>query len=399
MFVVVMNETIRSRVLGMSTWLRELRRDFHMYPELGLSEFRTSEKIRYYLEQMGIEMITYPNSTCTVGLIRGAYPGKTVAIRADMDALPIQEINDVPYKSKNEGIMHACGHDAHMTILLGAALYFSEIQNRLKGNVKLLFQPAEETVGGALDMVKAGCMKNPDVDYVIGLHVMPEYPVGAVEIKYGTLNAASDVIDITVRGKKAHGAYPENGVDAIVISAQIISALQTVTSRGVSPLDSAVFTVGVINGGTAANIIADKVEMKAILRTVDEKTREKAKKMITGIVKGISESMGGSADIVITKGYDALVNDVETMDVVAQAARELLGVGQPVFKEKTSLGVEDFSFFANVCKGAFYHLGCGNPEKSITSPIHTDTFDIDEDCLPIGVMMHVETTLKLLNSD
>ncbi len=391
-----MISNIKETVLAMRNWLVDIRRDFHMFPELGNQEFRTQEKIKEYLTQMHIPYETYPDSTCVVGLIQGENPGKTVAIRADMDALPIQEANDVPYRSQNEGVMHACGHDAHMTILLGAAKYFAENRNLLNGNVKLLFQPAEESTGGAKRMIQAGCMKNPDVDFAIGLHVSTGYPVGTIAVRYGAMNAASDDIAITIHGKSAHGAHPDMGIDAVAISAQVINALQTVVSRRISANDSAVLTIGTISGGTAANIIADQVKMMATLRTIDHATRENAKEWIAKIVQDISHGMGGSGETVITKGYDLLINDKQVNDVIAMAAKELLGEDQPAVNEETSLGVEDFCYFTQACKGAYYSLGCANPEKGFHAPGHNEKFDIDEDCLPIGVMAHVATTLKLL---
>lgn len=380
----------------MDSWLREVRRDFHRNPELGLNEFKTSEKIKSYLDEFGIEYITYPNSTCVVGLVRGAYPGKTVAIRADMDALPITESDDRAYKSQNTGVMHACGHDAHTTILLGTARYFSQVRNELHGNVKFLFQPNEEGDGGAKDMIEAGCMLHPKVDSVIGLHVAPHIPCGTIETKYDTLYAKSDIINITIHGKSAHGAYPNEGFDAIVIAAQVINALQTIVSRNVSPGDSVVFSIGTINGGTARNIIAEKVTMNAVLRTIKNDTRTNVKQKIKEIVQGISASMGGSAEVIFSDGFPALVNDNETVDIILNTSSEVLGKDKVFIKEKPSMGVEDFAFFIKETKGAFYHLGSGNAEKGISSSLHSNDFDIDEDCLKLGVMLHTAIVYKLL---
>jgi amidohydrolase len=391
-----MDDAIREKIQSMGPWLTEIRRDFHMYPELGNREFRTSKKIQEILKDLGISVTVYPDSTCVIGLIKGGKEGKTVAIRADMDALPIREKNDTPYRSKNEGIMHACGHDVHVAVLLGVARYFAENRDSLKGNIKLLFQPAEESTGGAEKMIELGCLKNPDVDAVIGLHVSTAHRTGTVALKEGTMNAASDDVFITVRGKSSHGAYPQLGTDAITVSAQIVTALQTVVSREISPLDSAVLTFGVIRGGTASNIIADKVELIGTLRTVDQGTREKAKERIEKMAKGIAEGMGATAEIAFHKGYDMLVNDPDITAVIKAAAKEVIGEENISQKEQISLGVEDFGYFAKAVKGAFYYLGCGNPDKGICAPGHNEYFDVDEDCLPIGVMMQVNTALKLL---
>lgn len=389
-------EDLRNEIMNMKEWLVSVRRDLHMYPELGLEENRTSTMIKKYLDDMNIDYETYEGQTSVVGIIRGAYPGKTIAIRADMDALPIIEKNDVAYKSKNHGVMHACGHDAHTTILLGAGKILSSIKHELHGNVKLLFQPAEETVGGADRMVKAGCMENPKVDYVIGLHVMPNHPCGIIETKFGALNGASDGISITIKGKQAHGAYPDLGVDAIAIAGQVITALQNVVSRNVSPLDSAVLTLGTIKGGVKGNVIADEVKITGTLRTINLNTRSNVKERIKAIVTNIADSFGGEGKVEIEEGYTALINSSEVVEDLINTVKENFGEEALVIKEMPSLGVEDFSYFIDAAKGAFYHLGCGNVEKNITAPLHNECFDIDEDCLPLGVLTHTLVTLRLL---
>jgi amidohydrolase len=383
---------------AMDGWLREVRRDLHMHPEMANKEFRTSGKIKEYLDEFGIEYKSCGKSTGIVGLIRGAYPGKTVAIRADMDALPITEQNEVPYKSQNEGVMHACGHDAHTTILLGTAKYFASVRNQLHGNIKLIFQPAEESLGGAQSMIEAGCLTNPEVDCVIGLHVIPSVPCGMVEAKYGAMYAARDTVNITINGCSTHGAHPDTGVDAIVATAQVINALQTVVSRNVAPTDSVVFSIGAINGGTASNIICDKVSMKCTLRTIKESTRALVHKRITEIVQGVSASMGCSAELEIIEGYPLLVNHDEAVDTIIDTASDLLGEDKVIRKDSATLGAEDFSFFLKSCKGAYYHLGCGNKEKGITASIHNNRFDIDEDCLKLGVMLHASIAYRLLEN-
>lgn len=392
----MIREGLKNEIMDMKEWLVCVRRDLHMYPELGLEENRTSTMIKKYLDNMNIEYETYEGQTSVVGIIRGAYPGKTIAIRADMDALPILEKNDVVYKSKNHGVMHACGHDAHTTILLGAGKILNSIKHELHGNIKLLFQPAEETVGGADRMVKAGCMENPKVDYVIGLHVMPNHPCGIIETKYGALNGASDGISITIRGRQAHGAYPDLGVDAIAIAGQVITALQNVVSRNVSPLDSAVLTLGTIKGGVKGNVIADEVKITGTLRTINPNTRRNVKERIKDIVTNIADSFGGEGKVEIEEGYAALINSSEVVEEIISTVKENFGEEALVIKEMPSLGVEDFSYFIDAAKGAFYHLGCGNVEKDITAPLHNECFDIDEDCLPLGVLTHTLITLRLL---
>lgn len=392
-------ETVRKTAYGMQPWLTEVRRDFHSHPELGDREFRTGETIAKLLAGMGIEFYRMENSTALVGLIRGARAGKTVAIRADMDALPIQEENDVPYRSQNDGVMHACGHDAHMAILLGTARLFAGLRESLCGNIRLLFQPAEETTGGAEKMVAAGCMKNPDADYVIGLHVGADLPAGTAEIPYHVVNGSSDMYRIVVHGRQAHGAYPEYGTDAVVIAAQVVTALQTIVSRNVSALDSAVFTLGTIHGGSRQNIIAGKVAMEGTLRTADQQVRLFARKRVEEIAKGVASAMGGSADVYLTESYMPLVNTDFVAGLVKEEAEKALGPENVVTRDRPSLGVEDFTYFLDAAPGAFYHLGCGNKERGICRPAHSSRFDIDESCLPVGVMLHALTALRLLETN
>jgi len=380
-------------------WLIEVRRDFHKNPELGMEEYRTSERIIEYLEEMGIEYKRGVAKTGVVGIIRGGQKGKTVALRADMDALPIEDKKNLDYKSKISGKMHACGHDAHMTILLGAAKILNDMRNELKGNVKLFFQPAEETLGGAKPMIQEGVMDNPKVDAVFGLHVAPEIPVGKIGIKYGKMNASSDSIKILIHGESTHGAYPHSGVDAIMISGHIITALQTIVSRNIDPRNSAVVSLGIIKGGTQGNIICDRVEMIGTVRTLDPSTRNRVLENIKRIVTNISTSMGGRGEVIIEEGYISLINDNPMVKIVEDNAKALLGDEGVKIIEEPSLGVEDFAYFLQKAPGAFYRLGCGNIEKGIVYDGHNSLFDIDEECLTIGAAMQVENTLRILNND
>lgn len=408
-------ERLLTEARELKTWLVDVRRTLHRYPELGLDEHKTSEFIVTKLDELGIEYRR--DGTAIVGLVRGSGsgatvatdgsgepggsagvggPGRTVALRADIDALPIDEETGVEYASTRPGVMHACGHDAHAAILLGAARWLSEQRHDFAGNVKLLFQPAEETVGGAETMIRDGCMENPRVDYVLGLHVMPYLPVGRIETKKGALNGSSTGLAITLRGVSCHAAYPERGVDAVLIAAHVVSALHALVSRYVSPLDAAVLSIGTIQGGTASNIMADEVQMRATLRTTSDATRDLLVDRARAIIEGIAASFGGSGSVDVKYGYAALINDDRVVDIVAAAALDILGPGSVDWKEKPSMGVEDFSFFGRERPGAFYHLGCGNKDKGISSPLHSPTFDVDEDCLPVGVAMQLGATLRLL---
>ena len=372
-------------------WIIAMRRKLHRIPEGGFREFKTQRAIMDALDEIGIPYTT--QRTWVVALIEGAYPGETVGIRADIDALPLTEPEGCPFRSEHEGMMHACGHDAHAAMALGAAKVLYALRGELHGKVKFLFQPAEETEGGAEPMVKAGVMEDPHVDRVYGIHVMPHLPVGKVETRSGTLNASTDTVKLTIHGQSGHGAYPEQSNDAIVCAAQVISALQTVVARNVSPLESAVLTIGTIEGGTAQNIICDQVSMRGTLRTANAELRTKMKNRITEMATSVAAAMGCSAEVDIIPGYAALVNDDGEANRIKRVAVRLLGEDNLVNKPAPSMGGEDFSFFCDCTPGAFFHIGCVNPAWMPAPPLHSKDFRIDEDCLTIGALMHVALVL------
>ena len=382
---------LKSLVESQKDWIINIRRKLHRIPEDGFKEFKTQKAIMDTLEEIGIPYTT--ERTWVIALIEGAYPGETVAIRADMDALPLVEPEGCPFRSEHEGMMHACGHDAHVAMALGAAKVLNGLKDQLHGQVKFLFQPAEETEGGAEPMVKAGAMENPHVDRVYGLHVMPHLPVGKIETRAGTLNASTDTVALTIRGKAGHGAYPEQGNDAIVCAAQVISALQSIVARNVSPLQSAVLTIGKIEGGTAQNIICDEVRMRGTLRTANAELRAAMKARIESIVCGIAEAMNCTAEAKIIPGYAALVNNDNEAARIKRVAGQLFGEDNVVDKPAPSMGGEDFSFFSDCAPGAFFHVGCVKPEWMPAPPLHSKDFHIDEDCLTIGSLMHVALVL------
>jgi amidohydrolase len=394
-------EEILAAARAMRPWLVETRRTLHARPELGRREEKTADYIQSRLDELGVENSRI--GTAVVGLIRGAAPAApatvawpTVALRADIDALPITELPGREYGSTVEGAMHACGHDAHTTILLGAARFFADRRATLAGNVKLLFQPDEEGEGGAEKMVADGCLENPRVDRVAGLHVMPYLEVGQVETKKGALNGASTRIVVTARGKSAHGAYPELGVDAVLIAAHLVTAFNSLVARYVSPLEAAVITVGTIQGGRASNILADEVRLGITMRTTSDATRDLLVDRLRSVAEGVAGGFGGSAEVEVRYGYAALVNHDECVDSFAAVARDYLGERGLLWKEKPSMGVEDFSFFLRERKGLFWHLGCGNAARGISAPLHATDFDIDEDCLPLGVALQAALTLRLM---
>lgn len=385
------DQLLKSLVDAEKDWIINLRRTLHRIPENGFQEFKTQRVIMETLDEIGIPYTT--EKTWVIGLIEGEHPGETVALRADMDALPLIEPDGCPFRSEHEGMMHACGHDAHVAMALGAAKVLYGLREYIHGKVKLLFQPAEETDGGAEPMVKAGAMENPHVDRVYGIHVMPHLPVGKIETRAGTLNASTDTVKITIRGKAGHGAYPDLGTDAIVCAAQVITALQTVVSRNVSPLQSAVLTIGVIEGGTAQNIICDEVRMRGTLRTANAELRAMMKQRIAAIAENIAQGMGCETEVNIIPGYAALVNDDAEAERVKRIAGRLLGEENVVNKPAPSMGGEDFSFFSDCAPGAFFHVGCVSPEWMPAPPLHSRDFHIDENCLTIGTLMHVALVL------
>lgn len=382
---------VKRRAEEISPWVIDMRRQLHMQPELGGKEENTQRFLLAKLNELNIETYTYPGQHAVVGLIRGTFPGKTFALRADMDALPIQETTGLPFASQIPGRMHACGHDAHMAIALGAAKLLMENRDKIHGQVKLLFEPAEETTGGAQDMVAAGCLENPHVDAVFGLHMLPDQPAGVVFTKPGCVSGASNAINITVGGVGCHGAYPERGVDAVAIAAQIITALQTLVSRNVSPLDSAVVTLGKITGGTARNVICDHLEIEGTLRTLKPETRAMLKKKLHEIPAAIATSMGGSAKVEVLDGYGAVYNDEALHDQFLALAEGMVGEKSIVPRVYPSLGVESFSYFVANTPGVYYDLGCG-----IGSALHTCNFHVDESCLKTGAALQAAMALDFL---
>lgn len=377
-------------------WMVEIRRDLHQYPELGLEEYRTAEKIQGLLDEMGIEYRHGLGGTGVLGLIRGPSDGKVVALRADMDGLPLEDEKEVPYASKVPGKMHACGHDVHMTMLLGAARVLAQHRQSLPGTVKLLFQPAEETVGGAKLLIEAGALEDPPVDAIFGLHVDPGLEVGRVGLHFGQRNASSDNLKIIVHGTSAHGAYPWEGVDAIVVSAQVINALQTIISRQVDAREAAVITVGMINGGTQGNIVADRVEMIGTVRCLTQETRRSVLRQIRERAEGAAHGMGGRAEVVIEPSYDPITNDDDLLEVVRSNSRGLLGEENVVVFPKPNMGVEDFGFYLRETRGAYYSLGVRNEARGIVHQVHQGLFDVDENAMAYGVALQVLNALEVL---
>lgn len=374
-----------------------LRHRLHQNPELSEQEFATMAMICEELEKLGIPCERNVAGTGVVGLLRGGAPGPTVALRADIDALPILEENPaVPQRSQNPGVMHACGHDVHTAILLGTAKALFTMRHQLRGSVKFLFQPAEETIGGAERMIAAGCLEQPHVDYVLGLHVDPNLTTGQIGVKNGKMYAASDMLDLHIHGSSCHGAHPEKGIDAIMIAAAVLNNVQTVISRNVAATDAAVCTFGTISGGNVRNQVADHVELTGITRTLDPGTRLQLRQRIAAIAEQTASMMGGRAALTVQASYDPLINTDWVVDVVRRTGSALLGTENVVELDAPSMGVEDFSYFAAARPGCFFHLGCSQSKEAPCAAAHSCHFYADDDCIPVGIAIQTENVLKLL---
>jgi amidohydrolase len=361
------------------------RRHLHANPELSYLEFQTAAFVKEKLENLGITTIEQKATTGWSALIEGKNPTKKViALRADMDALPIIEANDVPYKSRNPGVMHACGHDAHTASLLGAAKILQEVKDQFEGTIKLIFQPGEEVApGGASFMIRDGVLENPRPSGIFGQHVMPFIPTGKVGFRQGLYMASADEIYITVKGKGGHAAMPESLIDPVLIASHMIVALQQVVSRAASPKIPSVLSFGRVEALGATNVIPNEVKIQGTFRTLNEDWRAKAHQKMLQIAHGIVEGMGGELDFEIRKGYPFLQNDPEMTARASAAAKAYLG-DENVLDLDIWMAAEDFAYYSQVIDGCFYRLGTRNEAKGIISGVHTPTFDIDEDALEIG---------------
>jgi amidohydrolase len=377
----------------------EMRRHLHANPELSFEEFETSKFVKNQLIKIGITDIEHVANTGIVALIKGKNSEKKViALRADLDALPILEQNDVMYKSNNLGVMHACGHDVHTTCLLGAAEILFNLRESFEGTIKLIFQPGEEKLpGGASLMIAENVLENPSPEAIFGQHVMPLIPVGKVGFKSGLYMASSDEIFIKVIGKGGHGAMPHLNIDPIVIAAQIIIALQQIVSRMASPIIPSVLSFGKINANGATNVIPNEVFIEGTFRTLDEKWRFDAHEKMIKMASLIAEGMGGKCEFEVRKGYPFLRNDEDLTSLAKHGAIEYLG-NENVIDLDTWMAAEDFAYYSQIIPACFYRLGTRNEKKGIVSSVHTPTFDIDEDALNIGVGLMAYLAIKKLSN-
>ncbi len=384
---------IRPEIESLKDTIISTRRDIHQHPELAFDEHRTSKLVSVRLASMGFKVQTGVGKTGVVGTLKGARDGKTIALRADMDALPIQETSDIPYKSINAGIMHACGHDGHTAMLLGTAEALSQKTEKLHGTVKFLFQPAEEGQGGARYMIEDGVLES--VYEIYGLHLWNYQKYGTIGVKPGPIMAAADIFEITIHGKGGHGAAPQGTKDAVVIAAHLIQTLQTIVSRNTNPIESTVVTVGQINGGYNFNIIADNVTLKGTTRAYTEENRQLIKERMAEIISGTEKTYGAKIDFDYEDGYPSTINDRKAAEKLLYAARKIVGdcAGEPYL----SMGGEDFSYFLQKVPGCFFFVGSA-PENGepLSVPHHCSHFDIDERALLIGSSVYLQLIDDLL---
>jgi amidohydrolase len=387
---------VRLSIRSLQPQLVEWRRRLHQKPELGFQEKLTSEFISCKLQEWGIGHETGIAQTGIVAIIKGEKLGskKVLAIRADMDALPIQELNEVPYCSQHDGLMHACGHDGHTAIALGTAYYLQQHRQDFSGTVKMIFQPAEEGPGGAKPMIEAGVLKNPDVDAIIGLHLWNNLPLGTVGVRSGALMAAVELFNCTILGKGGHGAIPHQTVDSVVVAAQIVNALQSIVARNVNPLDAAVVTVGALHAGTAHNVIADTAEMKGTVRYFNPAFKGFFKQRIEQMIAGICQSYGANYDWEYSELYPPVINDTTIAELVRSVAEEVIETPVGIVPECQTMGGEDMSFFLEEVPGCYFFLGSANPAKDLAYPHHHPRFDFDEMALAMGVEIFVRSVEK-----
>ncbi|MBC2723855.1 MAG: amidohydrolase [Desulfosporosinus sp.] len=391
-----MNE-ISKEVLDIEPELIAWRRHFHRYPELSFKEFQTSTFIEEKLLSFGNIEVTRPTPTSVLGVIKGKEKGKTIAIRADIDALPLQEDNDLAFASVHDGVMHACGHDGHAAILLATAKVLSRQKGTLSGEVRLMFQHAEEVPpGGAVEMVEAGVMEG--VDEVYGLHLSSNYETSMFCLRKGALTSATDRFDIVVKGKGGHSAFPETTIDPIVIAAQIIVGLQNIVSRQTAAIDTVVLSTCQINAGKAYNIIPDMVSIAGSTRTFGKEIREGLSKKIERIVKGITSSYGADYDFKFSLGYSSVINDDALITDIEKILTQRFGKERVIYIEPLMPG-EDFSAFSEVCPGAFIDVGTRNVEKGSDEPHHNCKYKMDEDALAYGVQFFVSLVQVRLSSE
>jgi len=379
---------IRPEIQALQASLVEWRRRLHQRPELGFKEQQTAEFIAQKLQEWGVEHQTGVAQTGVVAMIQGNQPGPVLGIRADMDALPVQEENVVPYRSQHDGVMHACGHDGHTAIALGTACYLAQHRD-FAGTVKLIFQPAEEGPGGAKPMIEAGVLENPAVDAIIGLHLWNNLPLGTVGVRSGPLMAAVELFRCKILGKGGHGAMPHQTVDAVVVSAQVVNALQAIVARNMNPLDAAVVTVGELHAGSAHNVIAGTAQMSGTVRYFNPALADVLSQRVEQVIAGICQTHGATYELDYWHLYPPVLNDQRIAELVQSVAQTVVKTPAGVVPECQTMGGEDMAFFLQAVPGCYFFLGSANPQRGLAYPHHHPQFDFDEAALGMGVEMFV----------
>lgn len=392
---MVMSQSLLESARAIAAEIVADRRAIHQQPELAYQEHKTAALVAGRLRALGLDTQTGIGETGVVGLVQGAQPGKTVLLRADMDALPIEERTDVPYASRNPGVMHACGHDGHTAMLLGAARLLAERRESIRGQVKLMFQPAEEGGAGALKMIEGGLLENPTVDAAFALHVSPQYRTGHVGVTAGPAWASTDRFTILVTGRGGHAARPHLAVDPIVIAAQIVTALQTLVSREIEPSEAAVVTVGSLEAGTTFNVIPDTARILGTVRTYSDEVQGQLEQRIGALAGGIARAMRGSAETEYARGYPPLINHERGAEIVRAAVGEVLG-SEHVQTDAPQMVGEDFAFVLQRVPGAMFRLGVRHPSWQHVYSTHSSSFDLDEEALPVGAAVMAATALRFL---
>jgi len=391
------NLEIFKRINELEDELIALRRDFHRYPELGFKEFRTSKKIIKYLIDLGLE-VTILAKTGVVGLLKGSNDEPTLLLRSDMDALPINEENNVPYKSDNPGVMHACGHDGHMAMLLIAAKVLAERRREIKGNIKFIFEPSEETGKGAKQMIREGVLENPKVDACIGLHLWSSIKSGEIGIKAGLATAILNVFRILVKGKGGHTGSPETTIDPIITAANIINSVQLIQTREINPLRPTIIMFGKIHGGTKNNIVPDQIELEGTLRYLNKESDYSSKKpedRLKRIVEKVCRLHNARFEVDVKKEMETVINDPGMTELIKSTAKKIINPSKII--SYTCPASEDFSEFSKRIPSVFYFLGIKNKKEHINYPQHSSRFNIDEKVLPLGVKMHVCSAFNFFN--
>lgn len=381
-----MNTEIKEILLGeiceFYDYAVEIRRHVHKYPELSTKEVKTIEYIAGILEQNGISHTVLPDGAGIVAVVGNN--GRCYGFRAELDALPVTEKTGLEFSSVNEGVMHACGHDIHLATVVGMMLHLKKHEDELPFTVKALLQPAEESVGGADKMIKLGCMENPHVDEVYGIHVDPTIPTGSITLMPGVMNAAVMDFDIKILGQSCHSAHPDQGVDAIVIAGSLISSLQSIPSRNFAPTTPVILTIGKINGGTKSNIVCGEVNMTGTLRALSSDVINELGARVKKLSESVAESFGGSAVVTLHKGYPELYNDKEKTNALIEKCEKILGKENVIIMNDASLGADDFAYFSKAAPGCYFNIGCRKEDQGDDQVLHGEYFSPDEECMKIA---------------